>query len=286
MKCTYCGFETEDNSIYCVRCGRQLQAETLSLNPMADRVSNLFTDGLFLVICILMSANAAFTLFCGSIPVFQVLFAIFLWLCFAQGRSGFVDQTHIRSLSGTVFAYYIVQFVGAGLLSLLGLFFSAVFSLITNSSFFYEDLAAEMEFESLAEAELFEGLMGMMGGFFLIIILIMAAGIILINIFGIRKIHKFIQSLYQSVEINENRIVFAKAARTWLIVLGSINLAASFISIVAVVPLATLVEEASSNTVTVFSGAQAIFSVVAGASYSLCVIFAGVLINKHFINND
>ena len=283
MKCNFCGFEHEEELVYCPRCGRQIEPEApaISLNPMADRLAAVFRSGLYLTICILQSVVALKVLSSffsggGGIPVFQVLFTIFLWLGFAQGRRGFVDHLQVRNLSGTVFAYYIVQYVAAGLVAVIGLLFTALFGAIGNSSLIMDELLAEAEFESLAEAELVKVFFGAAGGIFLIIFLIAAAGVVLINVFGIRKIHKFLQSTYRSVEFNENRIVCARAAKNWLIVLGSIGVAVSALALLTI-PLQVYAGSAAAQSTTT------VLSLIPSVCEGFCGIFAGVLINKYFV---
>ena len=264
MKCTFCGFEHEENLNFCPSCGRQLTADALSLNPMADRFSNVLNDGLFLVICILMSVSAVVgLLFNGSLPIFEILFTIFLWLCFAQGKKGFIEHAHIRSISGTVFAYYIVNFVLSGILAVCGFVISAFVGLIQSSPQILEELMGEAELATLEEFSILEGFSDVIGETVVILFIIIATVVILINIFGIRKIHKFVQSVYKSVEYNENRIVFAKAARSWLIVLGALGIVGALLNIT----------DSTSNAL----------SIVAQSSSSLCGIFAGALINKHIL---
>lgn len=281
MKCNFCGFEHEEDLTFCPSCGKQLTDGSLSLNPMADRISNLLGDGLFLVICILMSVGALVGLLLGDgLPVFDILFTIFLWICFTKAKIGFIEYTHVRLVSGTIFAYYIVNFVVAGLLTLIGLLSGSIFSAISSSSYLMDEIANQIEFES----DIFEGLMGVIGGIFLVVFILIAVAVILINIFGVRKIHKFVKSLYESIEFNENKIAFAKAAITWLIVLGALSLAGALFYLIPSSPTTVGLTEALSEAgIAMENNSEFIFSAITPACQGLCGIFTGVLINKHIL---
>jgi hypothetical protein len=133
MKCNNCGFEYEDSLRVCPNCESNSQLAVISLNPAADKVSAAITDGLFLVMCILMSASCIFGLLVGRIPTLNILFTIFMWLAYAQARKGILDSTHLRSLSGTTFAMYVINYVAAGLVALAGFMIAFVLSVLVQS---------------------------------------------------------------------------------------------------------------------------------------------------------
>ena len=276
MKCNNCGYTHDGVINYCPKCGCQMFFEAISLNPMADRVSGVFTSGMFLTICILLSISSVATLLSGDgIPVFPILFSIFLWLCFAQGKKGFVDQTHVRSISGTLFAYYILEYVAVGIVVILGILSVALPSYVFQSI----ESSAQFSSSTITSSTLSPEIYNLLGIILAIASIGAAAIVVLINIFGFRKIHKFVQSIYKSIEYNQNQIVFAKTARTWLIVFGSIALASALISLLS--SAAALLPA----FITLKSAAELFAIVVSNVCLGLSGIFAGVLIHKHFIAN-
>ena len=44
-----------------------------------------------------------------------------MWLTYAQARKGILDSTHLRSLSGTTFAVYVINYVAAGCVAFVGI---------------------------------------------------------------------------------------------------------------------------------------------------------------------
>ena len=83
MKCSNCGYESQEDFIYCTNCGTAVaDAPAVSLNPVADKVLAVLKDRLFLVICILMSVSCVAALMCESIPIINILLTIFLWLTY------------------------------------------------------------------------------------------------------------------------------------------------------------------------------------------------------------
>ena len=281
MKCNNCGFEHEEAKNFCPKCGNSLTYEVISLNPMADRVSVIFKSGMFLTICILLTAGSVFSLLSGGgIPVFPILYSIFLWLCYAQGKKGFTDQTHLRSISGTTFAYYIVEYVAAGLLVLCGLL------CMLGTSAVSEELIYLLEAEGLISSELPYNMLGLLCVILSVILLMSAVAVILINVFGVRKIHKFIQSVYKSIEYNQNQIVCAKTARTWLIIFGSFGIASAFLSLLSLSTISAAYTLTSYEAATTVDTSTIFASVIANACSGISGIFAGVLIHKHLINTN
>ena len=70
------------------------------VQTVADRVLPALKDGIFLAICILMSASCLISLSMDSIPLINILATVFLWLTYAQSRKDIVDAKHLRCVSG------------------------------------------------------------------------------------------------------------------------------------------------------------------------------------------
>ena len=126
MKCTHCNFTTAERISYCPNCGAPMVPEeqmyTAPGQNAAESGSRTFAalgSGLFLALCILVSASTLIGCFLGSYSVIGVLFTVFLWMVFAARRSGRIDTARLRCISGTVLAQMIVALVLGGLLAVL-----------------------------------------------------------------------------------------------------------------------------------------------------------------------
>ena len=111
MKCNNCGFESEQEFNYCKQCGAPInigQVQPVSLNPAADRILPALKDKLFLTMCILFSAACVLNMALDGIPAITILFTVFMWIVYADARKGIVNERHLRNISGTVYASYIL----------------------------------------------------------------------------------------------------------------------------------------------------------------------------------
>ena len=134
MKCKNCGFEYGEQYDYCPNCGtqnaveqptKQPVAEAVSLNPVADKVMSALKDSGFLVLCILMSISCVLSLK-GGFPLINILLTIFLWLTYADVQKGFANEKHLQSISGTVYASYVITNVVSIILIVCGVLFGVL----------------------------------------------------------------------------------------------------------------------------------------------------------------
>lgn len=262
MKCNNCEFEYEDSLNACPNCNGIGQFEAISLNPAADIVSAAIKDGLFLVMCILMSSSCVFGILADSVRLFNILLAIFMWLAYAQARKGLLDSTHLRSLSGTTFAMYVINYVAAGFLALGGMLLAFALSVVAQAPVSLQEIASSLEIENPIIAKYITSLIVNFGGFIGFIIVIIAVLSIVLNIFSYGKIHKFAKSVYQSIDMNTIGFQNVKAAKVWLYILGV------FIIVSAVLNMEGLTFSDFSILATEFCTA-------------LTAIFAGVLVGKY-----
>lgn len=216
MKCIHCGFESEQEAVFCAQCGNM---QTAPVNTIAETVLSCVKDPLFLTLVILNTVSCGAALLCGSLPLLSVLATIFLWIVYAKGRKGIADAESLRSLSGTVFANYIITYVLVGLIVVCAFLFAALLSIIQNGgSLALDEIVNGL---SIAEAEyidLIESILSISGVTVMILFLIVAILVFLFNFFGFRKIHGFIKSVYQNVQSGITDVRFAKAAKNWLVV--------------------------------------------------------------------
>lgn len=224
MKCVHCGFENEQEVAFCVKCGASAQATApVSEHTVASKVLSALKNDLFLVICILVSASAAFSLANEQLPLLTILATIFLWIVYAKARKDAADGETLRCLSGTIFAHYVVMYVVVGCFVLAALLFLLVFALVSDSAGLIEEIINEfgvMEAEYIDLIELFLSLSGLVA---FLIFALLAVPVFLLNFFGMRKIHGFVKSVYQSVQYNVPAFQHIKAAQTWLMVFGILS---------------------------------------------------------------
>lgn len=228
MKCTNCNFETTQDFTYCPNCGSAQNtepvAEPVSLNPAADKIFALLKDNLFLVVCILLTVSAATSVISGGIPLFTILIAIFLWCIYSSAQKGFVNENQLRNISGTVYASYIVTNVLAGIFVFLGLLMSVMSSFL--SSLKLSDILNELSLEfnefdvdiSDFLYDLPQNIVSIIGILLAIMFIFIAAAILVFNILGIRKIHRFIKSVYMGVMYQNPNFEKVNAAKNWILV--------------------------------------------------------------------
>lgn len=244
MKCTNCGYEPEGNALYCAKCGAALPTEpepepqpapaaepqtVVPPNvPIADPKSNsllaALKDALFLLICICVTASAGFSLLSGGMPLFQILFAIFLWITLAKASKNILSVEHLRCISGTIYANYVVCNVCAILLLVSGvtvsfLALSAAPEFANNFSFANELIELVPKLEPLL-ANLNYSIFGIILG---VIFLFAGIIILLISVLGLRKIHRFAKSVYQGVGNPFFPFEDPRSAKTWLLVFGIVS---------------------------------------------------------------
>lgn len=254
-------FETEQECTQCPNCEPE-DPIVAPVQTVADKVLPALKDTMFFVICILMSASCIISLSLGSIPLINILATVFLWLTYAQSRKDIADAQHLRCVSGTIFAQYVLTYVGAGLCALVGILFTAAFTFLTQNpdllnrmlSLFVElDDATYMILHSFASVS----------GVFILLVFLSAAGfIVLINVFTTRYIHRFVQSVYKSIEANVLELKHTNAARICLYILGGLS---------AVNALTSL-------------GSPLVF--LSNAADCAVAFFAAYLIQKYFLNEQ
>lgn len=222
MRCNNCGFENQQDFSFCPQCGNSVFPVAAPQSPAASTVLQALKNPLFLVICILMSVSCLLSLTADGVPLIEILLTVFLWLTYAQSRKDIADAKHLRCVSGTVYANYVINYVVAGLVLLMGVIFSVAFSFLAGDPEFLDALLSGIvDTESLA---MVSGIFASVtGGVILFVCAFAAAIIIVINIFSLRYIHQFAKSVYQSIETGTLELKAAKATKNWLFVLGILS---------------------------------------------------------------
>lgn len=229
MKCNNCGFESERDFEYCMNCGaaadkNAVPVEAVSLNPAADKVMNALKDRLFLVICILMTASCVLSLN-GGLPLINILITVFLWLTYADAQKGFASENHLRNISGTVYANYVITNVACGILIVCGVLLGAIFALFANTPEFISELEAVLSEYDFSEfginmADIPQGFGLIMGWIIAFVFIAIAAIGLVFNLLGMRKIHRFAKSVYQGIMYQNPNFENPRAAKNWLLFFG------------------------------------------------------------------
>lgn len=226
MKCTSCGFEEEMEFSFCPQCGAAATQEltesapVAQVNPAAEKVLQIIRDRLFLVVCILMSVSCGVQLIGSGPNVLSILFTIFLWLTYAQGRKGIADAKHLRCISGTVYAQYIIVNVGAILMIVVGGLLGLVFGALVSDTTIVNEVLSAFEMAPVDTAAI-QGLLGSVSGAVIFVIFgFVGAAMLVVNLFSNRYIHRFAKSVYTGVESGNLELKHTKAAYTWLYIFG------------------------------------------------------------------
>lgn len=227
MTCNSCGFVHPEDFSYCPNCGApapvSISPENVSAQPVntaAEKVLKALRDPLFLVLCILMSASCALHLIAGGLDILTTLFTVFFWLTYAQGRKGIADANHLRCISGTVYAHYILLNVSAVMLMVAGLLVGLAFDTIVDNTTLVNGILSSMDMPSGDAAMLSSLLASVSSGAIIVIFVFVGGLLLLINLLSIRRIHRFAKSVYQSILSGGLTLEHARSAYIWLYVFG------------------------------------------------------------------
>lgn len=246
MKCTKCGFESELDHPVCPQCQAEIRP-----NPAAQKILRALRDPLFLVICILMSISCAVSLAADALPLISILITVFLWLTYAQSRKEIADAKHLRCISGAVYANYVITYVVAGLIVIVGIIFTVAFGLIAGNPDFLETFFSELidvDFAAYSQA-----LTLIPSGIILVVFVFIAAILVVINIFALRYIHRFAQSVYQSIEAGVLSLKHVTTTKVWMFIIGGLS-AVSCLSNLANDAFEAFLSSASSGAICILAG--------------------------------
>lgn len=275
MKCTNCSFEYESVFEYCPNCGTKTnqtndnvvnEVEMVSINPTADKVMCALKDKLFLCLCILMTVSSGLSFIVGNIPIISVLITIFLWLTYSESKKGFVDHNHLKGISGTVYASYIITNVFLITCLVCIIFLGVVIAMVGGMdeiNYAFQEAINVLDI-NLLDYGLTQEIMAVAGIILVVVLAICLIFTFIINVLGIRKIHRFIKSVYSGVMFQNPNFENVKAAKNWIIFLGVINAISAASSFFAV----------------------EVISALATASLSAATIIAGILIKKYLMPQE
>ena len=260
MKCSNCGFEAAQDSLFCPQCGARMTQVEAPRGTFADRILPALKDPLFLVVCILQSVACVFSLAYGTIPLIGILFTVFLWLAYAQAHKNIADANHLRCVSGTLYAQYILEYVSAGLLLVVGVILAIAFTVAGSSiSYLWGAVMDALAVQLGAYNSILALLSTVSGSVFFFICAFFATLKVVFNLFTLRYLHRFTKAVYQGIEQDASEIQHVTTAKIVLFILGGLTLVSSLSGLIG-------------NQLNDF------FSSAASGS---CAIIAGLLVHKH-----
>ncbi len=237
MKCPHCEYERNEAFAFCPMCGKSsTREEQITVCP-TPRILSLIKDDLFLVLCILLTVGVGCSLLYGGLNVIFVLITVFAWLTYAGGKKNIVEHKHIRVISGSVYAVYVINNVLAIITAICGVFYTvSLFIPAILGEFNIEDfISINLPTEEYGLLALIPftlvaliSALAMVLGFILIILAIV---MLILNVAGVKKTHQLIKSIYQSAELGEENIIGANKVGAWLTVFAVISILSAISSI-------------------------------------------------------
>ena len=216
MKCENCGFENLEDFTFCANCGQKKQSVMMAQNNAGARALAILNSKLYLALCILLTVASGLYLIMNGPQVIFILLTIFAWIAFANGKKGIVDYNDFRRISGTVYANYVITNVAAIILIVCSIIMCLLTGVFSNLEVPNDIFSITSNLESNLEyfPNLSLGLLPIIFG-----VIFAVAGIILLvfNLLGMRKIHRFAKEFYIGITTGETTMKFAKAAKDWLI---------------------------------------------------------------------
>ena len=257
MFCKKCGAQVDDCFKFCSICGAELN-ENGNINGnenvntgFAEVITKAFSSNLFLVIAILLSVEAGFSLLFGSLPVVQLAAMIIMWFMYSAAKrdDGLTKLGgYFKGMRIITTVEWVLNWVAFGVLAVTSVLLIISFTTVQFGVMPIDKLM-ESAGASLVEIEYLLSTLGISASeiidldFILIIITVvfavMAVLIALYNIFYVRYLRKCANSFEVSATNGTNNFECLSTVKNWLMVLGVLTavgvLGASGISLVITV---------------------------------------------------
>lgn len=214
MKCTNCGYESQEDFTYCASCGTKAQIDNTS--SITNKFLTILKDKLFLMLCIFLSVYCVFSIAGGAIPIIVILACVFGWIAYAKAQKNTLDYDQIKNLSGCLYAQYVVTNVVSIICIVVGILLIVFAGALSTASDLIFSLANEFNVylwdlgDTAQEVAMF---IGYIAG---AVLLVVGVLFLLINVLGIRKIHKFTKSIHTSIKTQVEDYKCVKSAKKWL----------------------------------------------------------------------
>lgn len=271
MKCINCGFDIKQDFQCCPNCGAPKSVEQpiveqppvvepISLNPAADKILCALKDNLFFAICILMTLGCVLLIADRDLPLINILITIFLWLTYSSAKKGIADANQLRSISGVVYANYVITNVVCGILIICGVLVGLLFSLMVNTNDVIDTIMFELNKIGLDFADFPQQLIVLAGWAVGIAFIIIAAIVLVVNLLGMRKIHRLAKSVYQSIMYQNPNFENPRGAKGWLVFFGI-----------------------CAGIMTLFSIATGLVTALVSACSASAAIISAILVHKYLV---
>ncbi len=211
MKCSNCGYESQEDFTYCASCGTKVLFE--AENYSANKFITILKDKLFLMFCIFLSIHCVFSIAGGAIPIIVILACVFSWIAYAKAQKDTLDYVQIKNLSGCLYAQYVIT----NILSVVYIIVGILLIVFAEALSTFSDLvSSEFNINLWDLGDVAQGVAAFIG--YIAGAVIFAIGIVFLifNILGIKKIHKFVKSIHISIKSNKEDYMYVKSAKKWL----------------------------------------------------------------------
>lgn len=237
MFCKKCGAQVDDCFKFCSICGAELNENgNGNVNAgFAEVITKAFSSNLFLVIAILLSVEAGFSLLFGSLPVVQLAAMIIMWFMYSAAKrdDGLAKLGgYFKGMRIITTVEWVLNWVAFGILAVTSVLLTIGLSTVQFGVMPIDKLM-ESAGASLVEIDYLLSTLGISASqiidfdFILIIITVvlavMAVLIALYNIFYVRYLRKCAKSFEASAVNGTNNLQCLSAVKNWLMVLGVIS---------------------------------------------------------------
>ncbi len=236
MFCKKCGAQVDDCFKFCSICGAELNengnGNGNGNTGFAEVITKAFSSNLFLVIAILLSVEAGFSLLFGSLPVVQLAAMIIMWFMYSAAKSddGLTKLGgYFKGMRVITTVEWVLNWVACGILAV-----TSVWLIISLSTVQFGvmpiDKLMESAGASLVEIEYLLSTLGISSsemidlGFILVFVTVIlalaAVWIAIYNIFYVRYLRKCAKSFEASATNGTNNLECLSTVKNWLMVLG------------------------------------------------------------------
>ena len=260
MKCPYCSHKLDQTLDLCPYCKASLKNTAITLDAREDKIIIALKSKLFLAICILSTLSFVLPIFKANFPVFDLLYTIFLWRAYIAADSYSSVKNRVKTISGMVYAEYVVTCVVSIIMLVLGLITAFLISVMATDNFSnLMDIMSQLDYGFISLFLKLGVIQKTPALFFALLFVGISLVTLIPNLIWRIKIHYFLKSTHQSIDDKYVKIEYAKEAKNALIILSVISLVISILI------------------------SKSIISFVGELCNATTYILGAILINKYFV---
>ena len=214
MKCTNCGFESQEEFTYCASCGTKVEIN--NEQTVTNKFLSILKDKLYLMFCIFLSVYCVFSIAGGAIPIIVILACVFGWIAYAKAQKDTLDYDQIKNLSGCLYAQYVITNVVTIICIVVGILLIVFAGALHTASDLIFSLANEFNIYLWDLGDTAQGVATLIGYIAGAVFLVVGIVLLLINILGVKKIHKFTKSIHTSIKTQVEDYKCITSAKKWL----------------------------------------------------------------------